>query len=81
MPVSGMRYLLDLLPALPSVWKDGTVTGLRARGGFQIDLAWRDGKLTKAVISSRAGGRARIRANGEIQNISLPPGGGHIITI
>jgi hypothetical protein len=63
----------QLLPALPAAWKDGSVTGLRARGGFQIDLAWRDGKLTKATISSKNGGTARLRANGKIETITIPP--------
>lgn len=74
-------HMIDLLPALPSAWKDGTVTGLRARGGFQIDLAWRDRKLVKAIISSENGGKARLRANGKIETISIPPGGKHNITL
>jgi alpha-L-fucosidase 2 len=65
-------YMIDLLPALPDAWKDGTITGLRARGGFDIDLSWRGGKLSKAVISSTKGGKAYIRANGEVQAIKLP---------
>lgn len=72
-------YLIDILPALPSAWKNGSVTGLRARGGFQVDLAWRDGQLTKAIISSKNGGKARLRANGKIENINIPPGGQHTI--
>jgi len=70
-------HLIDLLPALPSAWKSGTITGLRARGGFQVDLAWRDGKLTKAIISAKNGGKALVRTNGKIQTITLPPNGKH----
>ena len=53
---------IHLLPALPDVWKDGTVQGLRARGGFEVvEMQWKDAKLTKLVIKSTLGGNLRLR--------------------
>jgi alpha-L-fucosidase 2 len=52
---------IHLLPALPSAWPAGRVGGLRARGGFEIDLAWSAGRLTQAEIRSSLGGVARVR--------------------
>ena len=72
-------HLIDLLPALPAAWKNGSVTGLRARGGFEVDLAWRDGKLAKAVLRAPQGGKARVRAKGKIETLTLAPGGTHTI--
>jgi alpha-L-fucosidase 2 len=52
---------IELLPALPSTWRDGSVRGLRARGGFTVDLTWRDGELRQARIHSSTGAVARFR--------------------
>ena len=72
-------YLIDILPALPDAWKEGTITGLRARGGFNVDITWSGGKLTEAVISSTQGGKGWIRSNGSIQPLTLAPGEKHVI--
>lgn len=54
---------INLLPALPEIWTNGHVYGLRAKGGFGVSIEWADGKLTKAEITSDFGGECRVRAN------------------
>ncbi|MBQ3591016.1 MAG: hypothetical protein II979_03675, partial [Clostridia bacterium] len=51
---------LRLLPALPSDWKTGSVKGLRARGGYRVDLSWDDGVLQEAVITASHTGTLRL---------------------
>jgi alpha-L-fucosidase 2 len=53
---------VHLLPALPSVWSKGSVKGLKARGGFEVDMQWNSGELTNATIKSSLGGVCRIRS-------------------
>ncbi|MFN7118193.1 MAG: glycosyl hydrolase family 95 catalytic domain-containing protein [Saprospiraceae bacterium] len=52
---------IHILPALPDVWKKGSVKGLKARGGFTVDLAWDNGKITQLTIHSALGGNCRLR--------------------
>jgi len=52
---------VELLPALPDEWKDGSVSGLIARGGFQVDMAWRDGKVTELQILSKLGNPLELK--------------------
>jgi len=54
--------VIDLLPALPSAWATGEVTGIGARGGFTVDLAWRDGQVTSATVHSIGGTTTEVRA-------------------
>ena len=66
---------LHLLPALPAAWPDGAVKGLRARGGFEVDLAWASGKLTSATIRSVTGkGGGTLRYRGKLIKLHLKPG-------
>jgi alpha-L-fucosidase 2 len=52
---------VSLLPALPDEWKNGSIQGIKARGGFTLDLAWENGKLKQAKIQSSLGGNCRVR--------------------
>ena len=62
---------LQLLPALPGVWPSGSITGLRARGGFVVEsMAWKQGKLVKLVVRSTIGGNLRLRVPNEIKAVS-----------
>ena len=58
-----------MLPALPKAWPNGKVTGLRARGGFTVDIEWKDGKVVNYRITSPELGTVKVRVNGETQTI------------
>jgi len=65
---------IELLPALPKAWPAGRVEGLRARGGFEVDIEWKDGKLTAAALRSRLGNPGRLRYGAATGELKLRPG-------
>lgn len=65
---------LFLLPALPKVWEHGKITGLVARGGFEVDMEWENSKISRVVIHSRIGGVCRIKANHPLSGLPTASG-------
>ncbi|MEI6219164.1 MAG: glycoside hydrolase family 95-like protein, partial [bacterium] len=66
--VSG-RYVIELLPALPKVWKDGSVKGLKARGNFTVDIVWKGGTVTHYRIASSEPREVSVRVDGKVKTI------------
>jgi alpha-L-fucosidase 2 len=65
---------IHLLPALPSAWPQGKISGLCARGGVEVSLSWAEGKLVSASLKSRQGGTHSVRYGTGIVRRTLPPG-------
>jgi alpha-L-fucosidase 2 len=65
---------IHLLPALPKAWPNGSIRGLRARGGFEVDLGWKAGKLTQATIHSTTGTNCKVRYGEQLVLLRLKPG-------
>lgn len=70
---------ISLLPALPKAWPEGRVAGLRARGGFEVAIEWRNGKLEKAVIRSMVGNKCKVRYAGKTKEFETDPGGRYVL--
>lgn len=68
---------IQLLPSLPEEWPTGSVTGIRARGGFEVDVRWNDGCLTRAVIRSHSGLPCRVVCGGESWEFETTAGGSY----
>ncbi|WP_276088493.1 glycoside hydrolase family 95 protein [Pedobacter sp. JY14-1] len=65
---------IDLLPSLPDAWKNGTVKGLKARGGYTVDMSWKDGIVTSYAIFSAKPGKVKVRMSGRnfLYNLKKP---------
>ena len=70
---------MDLLPALPQEWKAGEMKGLKARGNYGVSLAWNNGKMTRASITSKNGGNLSVNYNGKQKVLSFKAGETKII--
>jgi len=71
---------IELLPALPSAWPSGKVSGLVARGAFEVDIKWKKGNLVQAKIKSQAGQKCVIRYSDKRINFDTVAGKEYILT-
>lgn len=71
---------IDLLPALPQEWSTGSLKGLRARGGFEVDIEWNDGWLKSAVVRASVDGHCRIRYGTSVLDLLLEAGESRTLT-
>lgn len=67
-------WRIALLPCLPDSWPNGTLTGVRCRGGFEVSLKWADGAVTHVMVTSLRGGECLVQHNSAIDELALAPG-------
>ncbi|MBQ9878563.1 MAG: glycoside hydrolase family 95 protein, partial [Bacteroidales bacterium] len=65
---------INILPALMTTWKDGSVSGLKARGGYEVSIDWKDGKMTSCTIKSLLGHPFTVRYAGQTKDFTLAAG-------
>ncbi|TWU44281.1 hypothetical protein Q31b_18170 [Novipirellula aureliae] len=66
--------VIDLLPALPDAWEEGSVEGLCARGGFEVSMDWSNGQLQKVTVLAKSGGKTTLVCNGKEKVVELAAG-------
>jgi alpha-L-fucosidase 2 len=73
--------VVELLPALPKAWPTGSVRGLRARGGYEVDIEWKNGLLTRALVRgvSNGPGKCAVRYGKETRTLEIARGGTHVL--
>lgn len=71
---SDFKFLIHLLPALPSTWKSGSFEGLRARGGFEVSAAWEERQLKTLKIKSLCGNPCQIKYGDKVVDLNLRQG-------
>lgn len=72
---------VQLLPALPDAWQNGSVSGICARGGFEVNLSWKDGKLTEAVVTSEKGVPCTVRYEDKTLSFKTKKGSSYRIIV
>ena len=66
--------VIELLPALPKQWKDGAVSGLCARGGYEVSFEWKDGNVHSCSITAKNNGTVTLLYNGQQKTIKMKAG-------
>ncbi|WP_394803699.1 glycoside hydrolase family 95-like protein [Niabella hibiscisoli] len=68
---------VHLLPAVPDIWKDGSVSGIVARGGYEFAIKWKNGEVIEVSVLSKLGGNLRLRAYNELKAVHVKPAKGN----
>ena len=71
---------IELLPALPENWKDGSVSGIRARGGIAVSMEWQDSKVSALTLTAQQPCKVILIANGKQREVKLKKGDNIIMT-
>ena len=78
LPDGTRRHLIELLPALPKAWPTGEISGLRARGGFEVSMKWEGGALTRVELRSKNGGPCLLRTGGNTVEFNTKVGWSYV---
>ena len=73
-PLTSNFAVIELLPALPEAWKNGKISGLCARGGYEVSFEWKDGKVRDCSIKAKKSGTVNLLYNGQQKTIKMKAG-------